>query len=97
MASNHLRNGLLKVIQKTYLKKCTTDNEGQFILFKKDDQINYDVIGIFSKIKMAVIEPVFCNDTALQCMDDGNRLSHNDNECRHHTIIFVKVVNDAAP
>ena len=30
-------------------------------------------------------------------MNDYNQLHHNDGEWRHQIIIFIKVVNDAAP
>ena len=46
---------------------------------------------------MTVIEALFNNDIALQSMFEFNPLHPNDMLWHYQIVIFVKVVNDAAP
>ena len=49
------------------------------------------------KKQMTVIELFFNDGRPFWNINDVNTLRQNDDECRHQTIIIVKVVNDAAP
>ena len=46
---------------------------------------------------MTEIEQILHDAMALPNINNGNQLRHNDDLCRHQIVIFLKVVNDAAP
>ena len=58
-----------------------------YVLVRKNDEINYDGIGVISEIKMTVIEPLINNGRALQNISDVNQSRQNDDEYCHQIII----------
>ena len=56
-----------------------------------------DKIGIIFQNEMTAIEPLFNNGKGLHKMNDHHQLCYNVGGCRHQIVIFVQVVNYAAP
>ena len=46
---------------------------------------------------MTKIERLLNDDGAFRNFNDGNPLRHNDDQCGHQIVIFIKMVSDAAP